>query len=232
MGKQGTIMAQKKRGRTKGKHGGMQQPRRMRQNPHRNRGAFQRSLGAERGREMVAGILVDHPRLGLTLHILISSMIGGALVGLLIASAIYGFATVTKDPLWVYAFGILVALLLKIVGQWIWLVVLRPLLPGYIRPVMARVGLPNYNNGNVSIEQSSQISILVAVVVATAIATMIATENVTPGWIASGLGKFVAPAIGGAIAGSLEAVSAPSNLYALWYNRNPYEEQLGGPRAR
>ena len=184
------------------------------------------------GHDTAARILLEGPRRAIALHILLVPLLGGGLVGLLIAIAIDRFTTFTDDKLWIYAFGISIALLLKILGQWIWLVFLRPLLPKYVRSMLDRIGLQSVKTGRIAPEQSSQLSILVGVVVATAIATILATEDVSPGWVSTFPSNLLTPAIAGAIAGTLESVSASSKLYPLWYNRNFYEEHLGDSKKR
>ena len=173
--------------------------------------------------EFVARVIVNAPRRAGVLHVLSLAPIGG-IVGLAIAIAVWIFTTYVDDRLWTYAFGIAVALSLKIIGQLIWLLVLRPLVPLFARPVLRMRGLPQNEKLIVPVELSSRLSLLVTIVVTTAIATILATESVAPAWMTRYPHNIWIPTTAGLLVTTLEIVSSTARLYALMYNRTPDQE--------
>ena len=165
-----------------------------------------------------ANLVIDKPRFTRVIHILIIAAVG-LVIGLVIATAIYVFATLVNGILWIYLFGIGMAFLFRIVGQYVWIEQLRPLVPKYARPMIEKRGL-KYSNKEVPVDLSDQLPLLVAVAVTTAIATILATEDIAPEGILGAACSILVPAAAGFLATALESIASPSTLYTLLHNRS------------
>ena len=173
--------------------------------------------------DVVTRLNARNPCLAQAIHLQIFAMLGGAL-GLGIAILIRVTADHLEYRLWVYAIGILIALVLKVVGQYIWLKWLRRVASIFGRRALQMRGIPHDPQAQVPIELSEHLSLTVPVGVITAIATILSTEKVTPGWM-SEFGWYLGiVALAGFIATALDALASPRGLYILLYNRLPSEE--------
>ena len=94
-----------------------------------------------------ANLAVSKPRCTHIINLLVNAVIG-MILGLGIAIAVYIFASFVDGRLWSYLFGISVVFLLRIVGQYVWLEQLRPMVPKYARPMIEKRGL-QYNENTV-----------------------------------------------------------------------------------
>ena len=141
------------------------------------------------------------------------------IIGIGIAIAVYVFAMFVGGRLWSYSFGIGVVFLLRIVGQYVWLERLRPLVPQYARPMLEKRGLQYDENTIVPVDLSGRFPFLVTVVVTTTVATILTTEDVTPDWMSELGHSMWITGVAGGLATILRSLASPSTLYTLLHNR-------------
>ena len=159
-------------------------------------------------------LAATQPRLTLLVHLLWKSF-EGAVVGFVVASLVLGFASLTQERFWIYAFSTALVLLLRILGQLMWLVQLRPQVPNFLGPAMEMHGLQHDENQNVPVDRSSQLSLTAAIVVTTGAATILATEDASPTWMAEFPGNLLVPMVAGMITAPLNTLVTPSILNTL-----------------
>ena len=159
-------------------------------------------------------LAATRPRVSMLVTLLWKSF-EGAIVGLLIALLVFGFTSWTQERFWVYAFSTVLALLLRILGQLMWLVQLRPQVPNFLGPAMEMRGLKHDENQNVPVDRSSDLSLTAVIVVTAASATILATEDASPVWMSRFPGNVLVPAVAGMITAPLNALVSPSTLNTL-----------------
>ena len=190
---------------------------RMAQQPRQSTG------GRNSGVDTVTRLHTQRRRLAQAIHIPIFAVLGG-IVGSGAAILIWLVNDTGVDNLWVYAFGVFIALVLKVIGQFVWLKWFRKLASVFGRRALQFRGIPHDPDVQVPIELSQQLSLTVPLGVTTAIATILATESFTLG-LMSEFGWYLGAVLAtGVIATALDALASPTGLYVLMYNRLPSEE--------
>ena len=164
--------------------------------------------------EFIGRLAVTRPRLTVLVNLLWKSF-EGVIVGLVVALLVLGFTSWTQERFWVYAFSTVLVLFLRILGQLMWLVQLRPQLPNLLSPAMEMHGLQHDENQNVPVDRSSHLSLTAVIVVTAGAATILATEDASPIWMSKFPGNILVPAVAGMIAAPLNFLVTPSYLNTL-----------------
>lgn len=169
--------------------------------------------------------LVDEkPRLAVLLN-LGSYIIQGLLLGLLMG-LIAAFLTGHLPKIWTYAANTFAVMLLRTLLQWIWVLKVTPLVrvtAGRFIARMEGIQLPEEVLRRTPVN-SSVGTITGPAVVSLAIATILSTETLEPAWLTDTWTIVGASVLGGAISSMMEAFALPANIYPLWHNRHPYQE--------
>ena len=139
---------------------------------------------------------------------------------------IAAFLTGQFPKLWTYVANTFAIMLLRVILQWIWLLKVTPLVRRTAGRFIARkrgVPLPEEVLRRTPVNNSVG-TITGPAVVALAIATILSTETLEPAWLTNVGTIIAASTIGGALASIMEALALPANIYPLWHNRHPYQE--------
>ena len=183
----------------------------------------QRPSGRDSGVDTVTRLHTQSPRRAQAIHIPIFAVLGG-IVGSGAAILIWLVDATGVDNLWVYAFGIFIALVLKVIGQFMWLKWFRRLASVFGRRALQFRGIPHNPDIQMPIELSQRLSLTVPLGVTTAIAVILATETFTLGLVSEFGWYLGAVLLTGIIATALDALASPTGLYVLIYDRLPSEE--------
>lgn len=167
-----------------------------------------------------ARLAYTSPRLSEVVN-LSSRVLFGAFIGLLVALLVLLFTSWTgNDKFWVYAHSTVMVLLLRILGQLLWVFQLWPQVPSYL---VADTEAEPDEAPNVSVEESQSLSLTAVILVTTGAATILATEDAIPDWASTCPGRILVPLVAGMIAGPLDALLSASTLYRLGKNRHPQQ---------
>ena len=183
----------------------------------------QRPSGGNSGVDTVTRLHTQSPRVAQAIHIPVFAVLGG-FVGSGAAILIWLVNATGVDDWWVYAFGMFIALLLKVLGQFMWLTWLRPMASIFGRRALQFRGIPHNPAVQVPIELSQHLSLTVPLGVTTAIAAILATDTFTLG-LMSEFGWYLGAVLAtGLLATLLDALASPTGLYVLIHDRLPSEE--------
>ena len=136
-----------------------------------------------------------------------------------------GFLTSGFSKFAIYAINTLAVMLLKLGFQWVWVLIVLPLVYRLVRWfVRKNTGrdVPEWIANRQSGEQYLA-TLTVPAIVALAIATILTTEELSPSWLNDTWVIVGMSTLGGAVAALIEALSNPDNIYALWWNRHRYQ---------
>ena len=170
-------------------------------------------------------LLVDRkPRVLTVLNIgtyVLQGMILGLAMGFLSSLATSGL-----PKIWTYVANTFAVMLLKVILQWIWVLNVtswvREMATWFIMELTGR-RLPETVSRQISV--TNQVSIITSpAIVAVAVATILSTENIEPSWLTNTWAIVLISTLGGGLASAMEALGLPSNIYALRWNRHPYQE--------
>ena len=196
--------------------------------PAVNRFASEASLGAvvRRGMQNSVDWVDREPRQAVFFNVLTTGSQGiilGLLMGLFAGLVTSGFPKV-----WTYATNTFAVMLLRVVLQWLWVLLGTPLVYSLGRTLFRQKTGQEIPEGisqkPLGAEQSTRST--VPAIVSLAIATILTTEQVDPSWLNETWAIVVISALGGGGASLLEALAVPSNIYALRWNRHEYQETL------
>ena len=173
------------------------------------------------------------PRCAAILSVLVA-LLRGLLMGLFMG-LFAGYVTSGYSKVLVYSANTFVVMLLRVMLQWFWLLILVPLVYYLVRYLVKKrtgqdvpKGIGLKHMGEEEVARS-----IVPAIVSVALATILATEDVDPAWLNQTWAIVVMAAAGGGVSALLEALTVPSNIYAIIHNRHRYQETLSyqsGPK--
>ena len=178
----------------------------------------------QRSFQQTLDLVDEKPRLAVALNIG-SYAIQGLFLGLamgLIAALLTG----QFPKLWTYVANTFAVMLLRAVLQWVWTLKVNPLVrltAGRFIARRQRIALPERVLRQTPVNNSVG-TITGPAVVSLAIATILSTETLEPVWLTNPSTIIGASILGGVIASMMEAFALPANIYAMWHNRHPYQE--------
>ena len=144
----------------------------------------------------------------------------------LVMGLIASLLTSGLPKIWTYVANAFAVMLLRVILQWIWAlkvaIWVRKASAWFVKD-KSGVDLPEDALRRVSL--TNNVSTIVGpAIVAVAIATILSTESVEPSWLTRTLAIMGVSALGSGLASGMEALGLPSNIYALRWNRHPYQE--------
>ena len=152
-----------------------------------------------------------------------------ALQGLLLGLLMGLFAGLVTDgfsKVWTYAANTFAVMLLRAALQWLWVLKVTPLVHKLGQYLLKRrtgqavpEGLGQKHSGEEEVART-----VVPAIVSVAIATFLATEELSPVWLNQTWAIVVIASLGGGVSSVLEALSVPTNIYAIVRNRHHYQE--------
>ena len=165
-----------------------------------------------------------HPRRAVLLHA--SSIVGiGLLIGLFIGPLVLLAANALPNNAWIYSVNIAIAIVVKLLFQWLWVLIFRPRFAIPVsRYILEQRGdsIPQQFYENMRATDLLG-CITVIVTVTTALATVLTTVDMTltlyDGWWR----VVLLTALAGAATGGLESLSMTGNIQALVKNRHGYQ---------
>ena len=192
------------------------------------------STALGRPQETVAVLLNDMPRKGAVVNVLSSALTEGFLLCALIGGIVaWGTSNFISDKLWVYVANTALAMFVKVLWAWLYVVWGRNFFIKVALQVTRRSfgrtpenvkwpeGLPDQANTTVLI-----------VTVATAFATILATEQFNPDWVSYSINIVWLTGLAGAMTAMTQSLSVPSNIQALLKNQHHYQEGSERDRGR
>ena len=167
------------------------------------------------------------PRLAAFSNVLVTGFQGlllGLLMGLFAGLITGGFSKACT-----YAANTFIIMLLRAALQWLWVLRVTPLvhsLGQYLVRKRAGRDIPE-GIGQRHLGEDQVARSVVPAIVSVAIATFLATEELDPAWLSQTWAIVVMAAAGGGVSALLEALTVPSNIYAIVHNRHRYQETRG-----
>ena len=167
------------------------------------------------------------PRQAAFLNVVVTALQGlllGLLMGLFAGLVTGGFSKV-----WTYAANTFAVMLLRAALQWLWVLGGTPLVHWvgqYLFRKRTGQDVPETILQKPLGEEQVARTVVPAIV-SVAIATFLATEDLNPAWLNQAWAIAVIASLGGGISSVLEALSVPTNIYAIVRNRHQYQETEG-----
>ena len=149
----------------------------------------------------------------------------GLLLGLLMG-LFAGLVTGGFSKVWTYAANTFIVMLLRAALQWLWVLRVTPLVYSLGRYLLRkRTGqdVPE-GIGQKHLGEEQVTRTVVPAIVSVAIATFLSTEELDPAWLNQTWAIAAIASLGGGVSSLLEALSVPTNIYAIVRNRHQYQE--------
>lgn len=146
----------------------------------------------------------------------------GLCAGLLIGAIVAFGTSQLPNKLWIYMMNTAIALLVKIVWAWLWVLFLQNL----VIKISARASNLSFNQLNAvrSSELPDQANRTVLIItIITAFSTILATEEIRPEWLSEPIHIIWSTGVVGAITAMLDSLSIPGNIFAMLHNRHHYQ---------
>ena len=154
-----------------------------------------------------------------------ATVLQGLLLGL-VMGLLAGLLTGGLSKVWTYAANTLAVMLLRAALQWLWVLSVTPLvhrLGQYLLGKRTGQDIPE-GIGQKHLGEEQVARTVVPAIVSVAIATFLATEELDPAWLNQTWAIVVIATLGGGVSAVLEALSVPTNIYAIVRNRHTYQE--------
>ena len=154
-----------------------------------------------------------------------------ALQGLLLGLSMGLFAGLVTggfSKVWTYAANTFAVMLIRAALQWLWVLRVTPQvhrLGQYLLRKRTGQDIPE-GIGQKHLGEEQVARTVVPAIVSVAIATFLATEELNPAWLNQTWAIAVIASLGGGVSSVLEALSVPTNIYAIVRNRHQYQETL------
>ena len=213
-------------GKRKQQHQAYRQPfpQHRRPNQYELTSLLQEASIVQQSFQQTLDLVDEKPRVAVVLNVG-SYIIQGLLLGLLMG-LIAALLTSQLPKIWTYAANTFAVMLLRTLLQWLWVLKVTPLVRVTAGKFIARregVQLPDEVLRRTPVNNSVG-TVTGPAVVSLAIATILSTETLEPAWLTNTWTIIGASVLGGAISSMMEALALPANIYPLWHNSHPYQE--------
>ena len=170
----------------------------------------------------IANLMFDRPK-GSVIVSLVATTMFGFFFGLLIGICVALVTSVVANKAWIYSANIGIALLTKLVFQWLWILVLKPALAIPIAKALVQRSGQSFSPEQYQAMSASALlgNLTVIATVATALATISATGDLVPRPVNDFVVIACVSALAGAVAALAEFLSTESNVQALVRNGRP-----------